>query len=119
MHLEIEEVMSSYEYSQADIYYKNKKYEKAVKLLTRLSDTLRISQSGSPAHLLCLKRLYANQVALGKIKDAELTLLNIQELMTSENAKAHGYYEGPGERLGARVDVLVHLLAHNHVESTP
>ncbi len=43
MHLGIEDVMGSYEYSQSDIYYKNKKYEKAAKLLTKLSDMLKIT----------------------------------------------------------------------------
>ena len=114
--------MGSYEYSQSDIYYKNKKYEKAAKLLTKLSDMLKITQSGSPAHILTLKRLYANLIPLGKIKDGELILLNIVELMNSEFAKSHGYYIGEDlnkEKLGAKVDVLVHYLAHNQMESNP
>ena len=88
MPLEIQEVMSSYEYSQADIYYNNKKYEKAVKLLTKLVDMMKLSQAGSPAHILTLKRLYANLVALGKIKDGELILMNIKELIKSYFAKS-------------------------------
>ena len=58
---------------------------------------------------------------LDKIKDAELILLNIQELMQSEFAQSQGYYSGEiavGEKLGARVDILVHHLAFNHLEST-
>jgi hypothetical protein len=43
MPLEIEEVMSSSEYTYADIYYNNKKYEKTIKLLTRLSDSLKVT----------------------------------------------------------------------------
>ena len=81
-----------------------------------------MTQAGSPAHLLIEKRLYANLVNLDKIKDAELILLNIQELMQSEFARSQGYYSGEvavGEKLGARVDLLVHHLAFNHLESTP
>jgi hypothetical protein len=61
-------------------------------------------------------------VSLDKIKEAELILLNIQELMQSEFAKSQGYYSGEiavDEKLGARVDILVHHLAFNHLESTP
>ncbi len=114
--------MSSYEYTQAEIYYNNKKNEKAIKLLNKLADILKLSQPGSPSHILVMKRLYANLVALGKIKDGELNLMNIQELMKSEFAKAQGYYSpenGVNETLGARVDILVHHLAHNQMESTP
>jgi hypothetical protein len=61
-------------------------------------------------------------VNLDKIKYAELILLNIQELMQSEFARSQCYYSGEiavGEKLGACVDILVHHLAFNHIESTP
>ena len=103
--VEMEEVMSSYEYTQAEIYYKNQKYAKAGRLLNNLSDTLRLTQPGSPSHLLVLKRLYASLVKQKMIKDAELVLMNTKELMNSEYAKKNGYYEEPGEKLGARLDI--------------
>jgi hypothetical protein len=49
---------------------------------------MKLSQAGSPAHILTLKRLYANLVALGKIKDGELILMNIKELIKSYFAKS-------------------------------
>jgi hypothetical protein len=36
--------MTAYEYTQGEIYYKNEKYEKALKMFEELSDMLKFTQ---------------------------------------------------------------------------
>lgn len=57
--LEIEEVSGSYEYSQAEIYYKNAKYVKAQALLDQLELALKLNQPYTPGHVFVMRRKYA------------------------------------------------------------
>ena len=78
--LEIEEILSSYEYTQGEIYYRNKKYLKALNLLDSLSQTLKINQPHSKPYIFLQKRRYACLVKLNRPKDAEILLRNVIEL---------------------------------------
>lgn len=57
--IEIEEIENSYEYSQSEIYYKNKKYVKAMNLLENLEQVLKLNQPYTRSHVFIMRRKYA------------------------------------------------------------
>lgn len=65
---------------------KNKKFEKALKYLEEIRKLLRLVQYQSPAYVLILKQIYTCLVGMGRLKDAELQLLNIIEAVSPRGA---------------------------------
>ena len=98
------ELIGSGRYSQAEIYYRNEKYEKARKLLANLEETIRLTKPHSAAHALIIRKQYACLSKLGMAKDAELLLRNTLEIVSNApdfSAK---------ERISARADLLLHII---------
>ena len=78
--LEIDDLMESYEFKQAMIYFDNKKYEKSLKQLSELKVMMRLIEFGKPCYLMILKNLYNCNIRLGRLKDGEMILKNILEI---------------------------------------
>jgi len=73
-------LLGSPEFYQAIAYLKNRKFEKAHRILWNMRQLLREADYSSIAHVEVLRYLYLSQVKQGMIGDGELSLKNIREI---------------------------------------
>ncbi|CDW87612.1 UNKNOWN [Stylonychia lemnae] len=113
--ISIESIQTCFEYTQSLKYLNNNKTEKALKLLEGLSQLLRFHQFNSPGHLLVQQKLYQCLIMMGRIKDAEMMLLNMIQGMVP-NSKTQ--YDSAGLIL-AKIDYLIHMINFQEQETGP
>ena len=77
-----------------------------------LTETLKYTQRGSPAHILTLKKLYECELKLNRPKDAEIILRNIIELMATKIS-----IYSSRELISSKFDLLLHKLNYSLIEA--